>query len=507
MKTAVVLSALLTSMLLSQPTFAKKHSTLKFIESKIEVPFKLTHPIMLIDLLPINGKEIVTFSVDDNDTRWLIIYSYDDETKSYSEADRQIMSKNLYSFDITENYEDTKQQLYFLSSDNLYRYDALTKNKENRFSTVTTVNSFAIGDSEQYLSRGDFVHDLNNDQLDDIVIPGFNQVHILTAQTDGSMQSQSLPIKPQIELSGAYARYTQTKLYFSDINFDQLPDVIMVTDGQFEYFLQNQDNQFTKQAKHLKINKLISGIEWWNKPSADGENVDQSQLVYKKVEQVKDINNDNITDMVVRYTQSSGVLDRINDYEVYLGKNIDGQLTFADKPNSTIKAEGTLTGLEFIDIDNDKKLEVMLVGFDIGLSQIIGALLSGSIDQDVYVFKMDDKDNFTKDLMVSKEVELSFSISSGTSGSPVVKLADINGDKKQDLVLSDGDDTLKVYYGINGKKLFSKKAHKYKVSLPKQGSMLISDDLNGDGKDDLLIKYGRQDDGKFKNMFIVLLSS
>jgi len=225
------------------------------------------------------------------------------------------------------------------------------------------------------------------------------------------------------------------------------------------------------------------------------------------VEQVKDINNDNVTDMVVRFTQSSGLLDRTNDYEVYLGKNIDGQLAFSDEASSTIKAEGTLTGLEFIDIDNDDKLEVMLAGFDIGLSQIIGALLSGSIDQDVYVFKMDEEDNFSKDLKVSKEVELSFSISSGTSGSPVVKLADINGDQRQDLVLSDGDDALKVYYGVNGKKLFSKKPHKYKVDLPKQGSMLISEDLNGDGKDDLLIKYGRQDDDKLKNMFKVLLSS
>ncbi|MFT5757381.1 MAG: hypothetical protein ACI9LM_002110 [Alteromonadaceae bacterium] len=541
-KTAVVFSTLLTSILLSQVTFAKKSSQLKFIESKIEVPFKLTHPIMLIDLLPINGKEIVTFSVDDNETRWLIIYRYDSKTTSYIEADRQVMPKDLYSFDITEDYdkprplpstcidnalmpqnhqcaepavaskgsldsEHIKQTLYFLSSENLYRYDALTHKKDNKFKMVTKVNSFAMGDSEQYLSRGDFTHDLNNDQHDDIVIPDFKQVHILITQKDGSMQSQSLPIKPQIELSNNSAIYTQTKLYFSDMNFDQRPDVIMVTDGKFEYFVQSPNNEFTKQAQHLKINKLISGIDWWNKPSADGESLDQSQLVYKKVEQVKDINNDNITDMIVRFTQSSGVLERTNDYEVYLGKNIAGQLTFADDPNSTIKAEGTLTGLEFIDIDNDKKLEVMLAGFDIGLSQIIGALLSGSIDQDVYVFKMDENDNFTKDLKVAKEVELSFSISSGTSGSPVVKLADINGDQKQDLVLSDGEDALNVYFGINGKNLFAKKGKKYKVTLPKQGKMLISDDLNGDGKDDLLIKYGRQDDDKLKNMFIVLLSS
>lgn len=210
--------------------------------------------------------------------------------------------------------------------------------------------------------------------------------------------------------------------------------------------------------------------------------------------------------MVVRFTQVSGVLDRVNDYEIYLGKNTNQQLSYDNKPNSVIHAEGTLTDLEFVDIDNDNKSEVMLAGFDIGLSQIISALLSGSIDQDVYLFKMDENDNYRKKPHVNKEVELNFSLSSGQSGTAVVKLADLNGDGLKDLVLSDGDDELDIYFGQTGKKLFKRRAVEYNTQLPKDGNLVFVNDLNNDGKDDLLLKFSKLDDNSSGHNFTILLS-
>lgn len=503
-KTILVTS--LSLALLIQPVLAKKKVTPRFKEHSITAPFKLTHSLMAIDLLPATGKEIVTFSVDDDDNRWLIVYGYHQENSTYEEVDRQLLPKNLYSFDITKPIDNKLQRIYFLSSDNLYRYNAAQGTTVNGFSIVRKINSFAMGKEDQYLAKGEFLVDLNNDHLDDIYLPDFNSVHILTANADGTFQSQSLPIKPQVELSENSAKYTQSKLYFSDVNFDQLTDIIKIGEGKFEYFLQNTDQSFSKQPKVQTLNKLISAVDWWNKRSADGEELDQSNLAYKKVEQFKDINNDGIIDMVVRHTKSSGVLDRSNDYEVYLGTNHKQLLTYNDEPNSIIKADGTLTGFNFVDINSDNKYEVVLSGFDIGVSQIIGALLSSSIDQDVYLFSMDDKDNFDPDRNISKEVELSFSISSGTSGSPVVELADINGDGLKDLLLSQGESKLRVYMGVKKKRLFVRKAEKHKMSIPKQGDMFSTEDINGDGKADILIKYGREDGKKLERTFKVLLA-
>jgi len=181
-------------------------------------------------------------------------------------------------------------------------------------------------------------------------------------------------------------------------------------------------------------------------------------------------------------------------------------LHFLTQPDSVIKAEGTLTDIQFVDINNDRKNEVLVAGFDIGLSQIIGALLSGSIDQDVHLFYMDEDSNFNKNNKVSKTVELKFSLSSGTSGKPITTLIDVDGDNLKDLLLSDDKGTLKIYLGVSQKRLFAKKPIKHKTILPKQGDMLTINDINNDGKEDILLKYGREDKRELHKSFRILMS-
>ena len=53
---------------------------------------------------------------------------------------------------------------------------------------------------------------------------------------------------------------------------------------------------------------------------------------------------------------------------------------------------------------------------------------------------MNEEDKFITKPTIKKGVELTFSLSSGQSGSAVVKLADLNGDGLKELVLSDDDD-------------------------------------------------------------------
>ncbi|WP_299805746.1 VCBS repeat-containing protein [uncultured Shewanella sp.] len=483
---------------------AASGTTLSFTESTIDAPFELTHPIIAADLLPEPGKELVVFGVDGLSHRWMAIYAF--EKGQYQLVMKRELPQALHSFDITESTSGGLQQLYFLSQDEL----KLLVSKENSaklyIETVAKINSLSFKDRPDFISRGEFIKDLNGDSRDDILIHDFNQVHLFLAAEQG-FERQTLPIKPQSRLFDDGATYTQSKLYVSDINLDGLVDIVKIGEGELEVYKQTQAKDFDPIAAFISVRQPISGVDWWNKRDAFGEQLDQSELVYRKVEQLKDLNADGITDMVIRYTKSSGVFDRVNDYEIYLGENNKGALAFPKEASSVIRAEGTLTGLEFIDIDSDDKDEVMVAGFDIGVSQIIGALLSGSIDQDVHLFKMDSTGRFSDDSNVTKEVELNFSFSSGQAGSPVVKLADLNGDGLKDLLLSEDESTLKIYLGKRGDALFSRDAQEHELKLPVEGGMLKAEDLNGDGREDLLIKYGRQDDKKLSRQFRVLLAS
>lgn len=485
--------------------FAKKAKIVRFNETIISVPFDLTHPIMIADILERKGKEIVTFSIDDENRRWLIIYSLSNE-QLLKEVSRLVIPNNLYSFDITQYRSGNIQTLYFLSSEGVSQFD---ENKDviesSQIITSYKISTLAVGEQTQHLSKGHFLKDLNNDNIDDIFLPDFNQTHFLI-KDKSTFQHTTLPIKPRAVFNGSSAKYYVTPLYFQDLNFDGLLDIIYVEKGKLIYFSQTDKAIFNNKPQTIVIDNKIHGIEWWDQKDTNGEQLNQSSLSYKKIEQLKDMNNDGIPDMIVRFTQSEGVLDKTNDYEIYLGTNKNNALHFEHDVTNIIKGDGTLTDMQLIDINDDNTFEILVSGFKLGVSQIIGALLSGSIDQDVHLFYMNEKGLFNKKSKISKEVELTFSLSSGTSGSPIVKLADLNGDKRKDLILSKGDDKLLIYFGINNDSLFLKKSEKFNTLLPTQSDMVISDDINGDGKVDLLIKFGREDDQTLSKTFKILMS-
>lgn len=488
---------------LISPITKGKVNGIEFKELLVTTPYQLTQEVIVADLLPEHGKELITFTVDEEGNRWLIIYQLNTDKNQYDIKDKVIIPKRFYRFDLSKSLNKEQQNLYFLSSTHI----AIYNNKQ--FKKVTNVHSLFVHEYVDFLSRGDFIQDLNNDDFDDIVVADFNKTHVFIGQGLNSFYKQALPIKPRVSVRETAVNYIKSKVYFGDVNFDNKTDVLLVNQGEITVYSQYNEGQFFPTPTRIEINSMISGTDWWNKRDESGNQPDQSDLTYRKLEEIRDVNGDGVIDMVVRYTKASGVFDRVNDFEIYYGKNIEDQLTFKEEADTVIRAEGTLTDLVFVDINNDDKQEVLLSGFDIGLSQIIGALVTGAIDQDVYIFKMSEQSEFSEKAIMNKEVELTFSLSSGQSGMPIVKLADLNGDGLKDLVLSNDDDELRIYTGKSPdkkKRFFNKRKVRYKTALPKNGEQFIVEDLDGDSKEDLLMQFSYLDGKESVNKFKVLFS-
>lgn len=481
---------------------AKNKTPALFQEHLIESSIALTHPVIVADLLPQLGKEIATLGVDEQGNRWLHIYEFDLQKESYQVASALKVAKNIARFDISDYSAGYQQSLYFLDKNSVFRFEPTTNSLEK----IVDVKSIFLRDDPEYISRGDFVIDLNNDGLDELLLAGFEWLNLIRL-SGGEATIQKLDSSAVAILDDNGIKFKPRPYFVQDADGDQRKDILIAAQGKLRGFYQQDNGTIANMAVDIPLAKDISAIEWWHKRNAAGEGLDQADLIYRRLSQLRDINNDGVVDMVVKATQSSGVLERVNDYQVFMGSLHSGELTFEPTPLSVISAQGTLSGFELVDINNDSVLEVILSGFDIGLSQIIGALLSGGIDQDVYLFSMGENGRFAKKPSVSKEVELSFSLSSGQTGSPVVKLADINGDKLKDLVLSDGTKKLKVYMASNNKRRFARRALKYRTQLPQNGSAITVDDLNNDGKDDLVMKYGRLDDAGLARSIRLLIAN
>ncbi|MCG9745102.1 VCBS repeat-containing protein [Shewanella sp. Isolate8] len=502
------LTASLT-LLCAMQAWADKAAPLAFVSQTIDTGFKLTHPLESLNLLGDANKELLAIGVDDRQTKWLAVYGLDTDTGQYRLLHKLPLPGDLYRYDVSAKPQqgnsqqaDALQSVYFMSRAQL----SVLRVKEQGLvlEPLFDVAPLVLKPRIEFIARGEFVRDLNGDGRDDFILGQFEQTQLFLSQDDG-WQAQTLAIQPKVLLYRDGARYSETKLYFADMDRDGRDDIIKVGEGELEIYAQHRDGRFETYPRFQPVSQAISGLDWWDRRDAYGEALDQSDLVYRKVEALQDVDGDEIVDMVVRYTKSSGVLDRVNDYEIYLGVKGDKGVSFGKQPQSVIRGDGTLTGFELVDIDLDGRSEVLVSGFDIGLSQIIGALVSGSIDQDVHLFTMDDKRRFAAKPNMNKSVELSFSLTSGQSGAPVVKLADIDGDRRQDLLLSDGEEELDLFLGNAKGSLFARR-ESLKIALPKDGEMLSSEDLNLDGKADLLIKYGRQDKPALQSQFLVIMT-
>ena len=298
------------------------------------------------------------------------------------------------------------------------------------------------------------------------------------------------------------------ELYFEDMDQDGKTDLVHVEIGQLSVYLQNNNMQFTTKPLIIEINQNIHPVQWWAMKAPNGQEMDQSNIQHRSVDYIDDLNGDDIPDIAVQYTNSFGVLDKNIIFEFYFGELVDGYLRYPQQANTSITSDDTLSDLVLFDRDMDGKQEVSVSSFDIGISQIVGAILSSSIDQDVLIFSMDENNQFAKKPQVKQEVEITFSLSSGTRGQPLVKMLDINGDNIKDIVYSDDDNVIRVSLATpNQKRLYAKRSLRQKLAMPKNPFNAATDDLNGDGKADIVLHHGPADSPDLLSEVLVLLAN
>ena len=479
-----------------------------FTPHQIDLSFNVNQPVLIADILPQAGKELIVVGIDDKQQRILAIYFFDAPSKTFIQQDQIIIANNVFAYDVGVPLKDGLQRLYLLDKTSVHRYVPAHLSHKSAWVLAESVSSMYLGDRADTLRIMDFIQDINDDGLDDILLPHFEQFNLWLSDCCGARHPQNLPISARIEINESGVSYDDQNLYFQDMNQDGKTDLVTVEQGHLNVFAQNANMQFSLTPTKIKIDKSIYAVDWWDMKGENGQEMDQSNIQHRVVRNIDDFNGDSIPDIAVQFTKSSGVLDKIIDFEFFYGALNDGILSYKDKASTTIKSEETLSDLKFVDIDMDGKQEVSVSSFDIGISQIVGAILSGSIDQDVLIFSMDENHQFGEKPLASQEVEITFSLSSGTQGEPLVKIIDINADGFKDIVFSDGDEEIRALMATpNQKKPYDKRTLRQKIAMPKNPSNAANEDINADGKTDIVLHYGRADSPELLKRVVVLMAN
>lgn len=366
-----------------------------------------------------------------------------------------------------------------------FRLDPFT-GERTRLADISTIYGSAIKDALPHI---DLFTDINSDGLDDLVIPGFNGFQIHTQRADGSFSAPAnLRAPPIVELSfNDYPWYQPRQKYISDVTLDGRNDVSVLIDNRLHVFPQFDNGQFLQLPTMVDtgIDLDFGGMEALSVAMRD---MDQSDSLSRALIKLRDLDGDGLTDMLVIAVRSRGVFRKQTSYQLHLGVDIDGQLTFTQEPVTTIESKGYQFEIEGVDFNGDKQTDMVISAVDIGLGKVLGALVTGSVNIDLNFYQM-RQGRYAEKPDLKREIKATFDLRSGDFFFPSVLIADADGDGIDDLLIQQGEDRLNIFLGSGDASLFAKSPVEIDVHMPSDPELVVIADLNRDGKVDLLMRH------------------
>lgn len=253
------------------------------------------------------------------------MFAFDREKDTFEQTEKFALPKHIIAFDIGDRQKDNLQSLYFLTRSSILQY---RPNATKKLVKVNAASSIFLLDEAPLIEKRDFIMDINGDGIDDAILQHFEQLNLWLSDCCGKWTKQQVPITPSVKSTSEGMVFSDARIFFVDIDGDDLVDVLKAQRGGVDIFMQTAGNSFSKKPRHIDTNQNIFDLDWWEVREADGLGLDQNDLSHKSLGDIRDVNGDNIPDLVVSHTKSSSVFKRTNNYEFYFGSRQSNTLTY-----------------------------------------------------------------------------------------------------------------------------------------------------------------------------------
>ncbi len=325
----------------------------------------------------------------------------------------------------------------------------------------------------------DFARDIDGDEVTELLVPDFDALHVVGAT---ARRSIALP---------SYRRgYDQTVTYRAPA-VATAPDV---AGGRLYAVRGDELLQFGPGSKTASASKLALGLS--NELEQETfynsyEDIDQTDVVLREVERFTDVNGDGVPDIVTLETVSTGVFNKTTTYRVHHGRLEADQLAFDSEADTVLSSRGFQLSARIAPLDDTRKMMVT-ASVQLGVGTIIGALFSRAVTMRINVHPPASDGTIASAPSTTIKGRVRFDFGTGQVEFPTIAFGDIDGDGINDLILKERKRVLYWRRGT-GDGSFETRSKKLEVTGPADGTNVALADLTGDGREELVVLYGRAD--------------
>ena len=333
---------------------------------------------------------------------------------------------------------------------------------------IDRLSTIYRGEPSGVASR-DVARDVNGDGRDDVVLPDFDGLWIVLQDGAGGFaEPVKIPVAPTMDASLSVS-YTVPPVYAFDHDGDGRGDLGVLDGDRLRVF---------KNATVASGDVAVPG----GLTTGGGEPA-------RVLNDVDDYNDDGVPDLSVSTEQGQDdLLAATSTTSFYFGERRDGLVVFQSEPDATLQT-GAFGDIEMTDVNGDGLVDAVVFAGEFSVRKLISALVTRSMSVELHVYYMGPAG-------FAAEPDLTRKIKVKQDRNPF-GFGDVNGDGLTDFVQRT-DEGLAVHLGERTDARLAKRAEEVAVRLPFDGrtpSQVEAVDLNGDGRDDFLLRYGNHEDG------------
>ena len=449
--------------------------------------------------------ELVVVNIDEEDDRHLHIYAFDDD--SWALRLEATLCPEVLFVDVANIGGRDRLITYENGRLNWFDPESVTEHP------LVAVSSNAPPPSGE-IPHLDVTQDLNNDDRDDLVVPDSDGFWVFI-QMDAGMFADPVRIGPSIDMDRIYAadgyRYNpwnEGRVHEMDYNQDGRSDLVFWNEDHFVVHHQDEHGLFSPAAETFTTEVAFDSDDLGFLVAPEGvrgrrfDHGAPGAMTGRVLHALADMNHDGVADLTIFSLQagSGRLLGQTSElwgmhstYEVYFGAPTPGGTVFTTEVSALIRSDGIPFEMDSRDFDHDGQIDMMFAIIDPGIFKAIGmlasALMTNSASLDLNLYRMaggsyPDEPDATRKIKTH---------SPGDSGKkamhfPSLLFGDVNGDGRSDLLVQHGQKELRVFVGVPGPDLFTRKPQKVAVSMPyEEYTQLV--DVNKDSVQDILMHH------------------